>query len=91
MHEVRLSIFSLRSDVDRHGGLGAALAGVCPDDRYPEPAHRPPRPRRITHQAAAQTEAELLRIAQQAIGNARRHAGAQNLWVTLRSRLRARD
>jgi signal transduction histidine kinase len=32
----------------------------------------------------AQAEAELLRIAQQAIANARRHAQAENLWVTCR-------
>ena len=30
----------------------------------------------------AAVEAELLRIAQEAITNARKHAGAQNLWVT---------
>jgi signal transduction histidine kinase len=28
------------------------------------------------------TEAELLRIAQEAVTNARKHAGAANLWVT---------
>jgi signal transduction histidine kinase len=31
----------------------------------------------------AETEAELLRIAQEAVTNCRRHAGAQNIWVTL--------
>ena len=31
-----------------------------------------------------ETEAELLRIAQEAITNARKHAAAQNLWVTCR-------
>ncbi|MDQ1704053.1 MAG: hypothetical protein QOF18_419 [Frankiaceae bacterium] len=31
----------------------------------------------------AETEAELLRIAQEAITNARKHAEAENLWVTL--------
>jgi signal transduction histidine kinase len=30
-----------------------------------------------------QVEAELLRIAQEAINNARRHSGAENLWVTV--------
>jgi nitrate/nitrite-specific signal transduction histidine kinase len=29
-------------------------------------------------------EAELLRIAQEAVNNARKHAGADNLWVTCR-------
>jgi nitrate/nitrite-specific signal transduction histidine kinase len=32
----------------------------------------------------AETEAELLRIAQEAVNNARKHAGADNLWVTCR-------
>lgn len=32
---------------------------------------------------APRTEAELLRVAQEAIGNVRRHARAENLWVTL--------
>jgi signal transduction histidine kinase len=31
----------------------------------------------------AETEAELLRIAQEAITNARKHAEAENLWVSL--------
>ena len=33
----------------------------------------------------ARTQSELMRIAQEAIGNARRHAEATNLWVTLKS------
>ncbi len=83
MHEVRLSIFSLRSDVDRHGGLGAALAEyvrtIGTESRLTVHLVLAESPTRLP----AQTEAELLRIAQQAIGNARRHAGAKNLWVTL--------
>ena len=35
-----------------------------------------------TARLPAATEAELLRIAQEAITNARKHAGAANLWVT---------
>ena len=35
-----------------------------------------------TARLPATIEAELLRIAQEAITNARKHAGAQNLWVT---------
>jgi signal transduction histidine kinase len=83
MHEVRLSIFSLRSDVDRHGGLGAALAEyvrtIGTESQLTVHLVLAESPTRLP----AQTEAELLRIAQQAIGNARRHAGAKNLWVTL--------
>jgi signal transduction histidine kinase len=80
--ELRLSLFELRSEVDRHGGLGAAIAeyartvgasaGLRVHLSYDESTARLP----------AATEAELLRIAQEAITNARKHAGASNLWVT---------
>ncbi|MDQ1686150.1 MAG: hypothetical protein QOC82_2887 [Frankiaceae bacterium] len=81
--ELRLSIFDLRSEVDVHGGLGAALSdyvrsvgrqsGLTVHLSLAEAANRLP----------AETEAELLRIAQEAITNARKHANAENLWVTL--------
>jgi len=81
--ELRLSIFDLRSEVDTHGGLGAALSEyvrsvgqqseLTVHMSLDEAATRLP----------AETEAELLRIAQEAITNARKHAEAANLWVTL--------
>jgi signal transduction histidine kinase len=81
--ELRLSIFDLRSEVDAQGGLGAALSeyvrsvgrqsGLTVHLSLTEAANRLP----------AETEAELLRIAQEAITNARKHASAENLWVTL--------
>jgi signal transduction histidine kinase len=81
--ELRLSIFDLRSEVDVHGGLGAALSeyvrsvgqqsDLTVHLSLDEAATRLP----------AETEAELLRIAQEAITNARKHAEADNLWVTL--------
>lgn len=80
--ELRLSLFELRSDVDRHGGLAAAIAeyartvgasgGLRVHLSLDESTARLP----------AAVEAELLRIAQEAITNARKHAGATNLWVT---------
>jgi signal transduction histidine kinase len=80
--ELRLSLFELRSEVDRHGGLAAAVAeyartvgasaGLRVHFSLDEGTARLP----------AATEAELLRIAQEAITNARKHAGAANLWVT---------
>jgi signal transduction histidine kinase len=80
--ELRLSLFELRSEVDRHGGLTAAIAeyartvgasaGLRVHFTLDESTARLP----------AATEAELLRIAQEAITNARKHAGAANLWVT---------
>jgi signal transduction histidine kinase len=84
VRELRLSIFDLRTDVDRHGGLGAALteylrtigttSGFTVHLTLDESARRLP----------AEMEAELLRIAQEAVNNARKHAGADNLWVTCR-------
>ena len=81
--ELRLSLFELRSEVDRHGGLTAAIAeyaravgaqaGLRVHLSLDESTARLP----------AATEAELLRIAQEAITNARKHAEATNLWVTL--------
>jgi signal transduction histidine kinase len=80
--ELRLSLFELRSEVDRQGGLAAAIAeyartlgtsaGLRVHFTFDESTARLP----------AATEAELLRIAQEAITNARKHAGASNLWVT---------
>ncbi|GAA0803259.1 hypothetical protein Sya03_28250 [Spirilliplanes yamanashiensis] len=80
--ELRLSLFELRSEVDRQGGLAAAIAeyartigtsaGLRVHFTFDESTARLP----------AATEAELLRIAQEAITNARKHAGAANLWVT---------
>jgi len=82
--ELRLSIFDLRADVQPATGLGAALTGYAHNVGtgsgltihlvLDETAHRLP----------LDTEAELLRVAQEAITNARKHARAHNLWVTCR-------
>ncbi len=80
--ELRLSLFELRSDVEHHGGLTAAIAeyartvGVSAGLRVHLSLDE------STARLPAATEAELLRIAQEAITNARKHAGAENLWVT---------
>ncbi len=80
--ELRLSIFTLRTAAEP-GGLGAALgeyvrsvagaAGIAVHLSLSEDPVRLP----------ADAEAELLRIAQEAVSNARKHANARNLWVTL--------
>jgi signal transduction histidine kinase len=81
--ELRLSIFDLRSEVDVHGGLGAALSeyvrSVGQQSDMTVHLSLDEAPTRLP----AETEAELLRIAQEAITNARKHAEASNLWVTL--------
>ena len=82
--ELRLSIFDLRTDL----GPGMSLNAVLADHAravgsqsgltvHLELAETPGRLR-------VETETELLRIAQEAIANARKHAGAENLWVSCR-------
>jgi signal transduction histidine kinase len=80
--ELRMSLFDLRSEVGPDEGLGAAIgrhvravgaaAGLTVHLSLNESPER----------LAAETEAELLRIVQEAVANARRHAQARNLWVT---------
>ncbi len=82
--ELRLSIFDLRSEVQPTMGLGAALSDYARQVGATSPLtvhlvldESPSRLR-------ADTEGELLRIAQEAITNVRKHARARNLWVTCR-------
>lgn len=83
VNELRLSIFDLRVDVNQHGGLGQALSDYARDVGA--------RSGMTVHMALAETaqrlpidvQTELLRIAQEAVTNARKHARANNLWVTL--------
>jgi signal transduction histidine kinase len=79
--ELRLSIFDLRSQVTPSAGLGSALS-----DYVREVGAKSGMTVHLTLDEAptrlrAETETELLRIAQEAITNARKHAGARNLWV----------
>lgn len=81
--ELRLSMFELNSDVATHGSLGAALSehvqsiakphGIAVHLSLQETGGRLP----------AETEAELLRIGQEAFAEIRRSAGTRNIWVTL--------
>jgi signal transduction histidine kinase len=80
--ELRLSLFELRSEVDRHGGLAAAIAEYARTVGASAGLRVHLSLDESTARLPAATEAELLRIAQEAITNARKHAGAANLWVT---------
>ena len=80
--ELRLSLFELRSEVDRHGGLTAAIADYARTVGASAGLRVHLSLDESTARLPAATEAELLRIAQEAITNARKHAGASNLWVT---------
>lgn len=80
--ELRMSLYNLRSAVDPQAGLAASLsdhiravgtaAGLAVHLSLSESPLRLP----------ADVEAELLRIAQEAMANARKHSRAKNLWVT---------
>jgi signal transduction histidine kinase len=80
--ELRLSLFELRSEVDRHGGLAAAIAEYARTVGASAGLRVHLSLDESTARLPAAIEAELLRIAQEAITNARKHAGAENLWVT---------
>ncbi|MDQ1629806.1 MAG: hypothetical protein QOI54_3550 [Actinomycetota bacterium] len=80
--ELRLSIFDLRSEVHSTVGLGTALSDyvrqVGVGSNLTVHLVLDEAPTRLSIDA----ETELLRIAQEAITNARKHANANNLWVT---------
>jgi signal transduction histidine kinase len=81
--ELRLSIFDLRSNVQPHAGLGLALSDYARDvgNRAGLNVHLALSEQR--QRLHVDVETELLRIAQEAITNARKHARATNLWVSL--------
>jgi signal transduction histidine kinase len=80
--ELRLSIFDLRSEVTPSATLGAVLADyvhqVGRQSGMTVHLSLNETPRRLR----VEVETEILRIAQEAITNARRHSGADHLWVT---------
>jgi signal transduction histidine kinase len=82
--ELRLSIFDLRSEVQTTTGLGTALSDyvrqVGAGSNLTVHLVLDESPVRL----AIDAETELLRIAQEAVTNARKHANAHNLWVTCR-------
>jgi signal transduction histidine kinase len=82
--ELRLSIFDLRSGVSTNAGLGSVLADyvreVGKGSGMAVHVSLEESPRRLR----LDVETELLRIAQEAVTNARKHSKASNLWVTCR-------
>ncbi|CAA9330890.1 MAG: Two-component system sensor histidine kinase [uncultured Nocardioidaceae bacterium] len=84
--ELRLSIFDLRTEARAGAGLGEALS-----DYVRQVGSRSNMTVHLTLDESATrltagVEAELLRIAQEAITNARKHSKASNLWVDCRVR-----
>lgn len=85
--ELRLSIFDLRHDRAAAGGLSGGLSGALAEYVHAASAHSDLRVHLLLDERGGplslRTEGELLRIAQEAIANVRKHAHAINLWVTL--------
>ena len=84
--ELRLSIFDLRAEISPSAGLGSALS-----DYVRSIGARSGMTVHLTLDEAptrlrSEVETELLRIAQEAITNARKHSAAKNLWVDCRIR-----
>lgn len=84
--ELRLSIFDLRSEISPAAGLGSALSDYVRSvgSRSGLTVHLTldESPTRLR----TEIETELLRIAQEAVTNARKHSNADNLWVDCRIR-----
>lgn len=81
--DLRMSIFELRSEVDTNAGLGSAVSDFVRSTGTATPMTVHLELDESPQRLAVATEAELLRIAQESINNARKHAEAQNLWVTV--------
>jgi signal transduction histidine kinase len=79
--DLRLSIFDLRSDVSTTNGLGVALSDYVRQVGAKSELTVHLTLREAPDRLAPAVEGELLRIAQEAITNARKHASAENLWV----------
>lgn len=80
--ELRLSIFDLRSEVQHAAGLGSALSDYVRQVGAQSGLTVHLSLDEVPQRLRADVEAELLRIAQEAVTNARRHANARNLWVS---------
>jgi len=84
--DLRLSIFDLRSQVSRTTGLGSVLAEYLREvgSRSGTAVHLTldETPDRLR----LEIEEQLLRMVQEAVTNARKHSGADNLWVSCRVR-----
>jgi signal transduction histidine kinase len=79
--DLRLSIFDLRSDVSPTNGLGVALSDYVRQVGAKSGLTVHLTLNEAPTRLSPSVEAELLRIAQEAITNARKHASAKNLWV----------
>jgi signal transduction histidine kinase len=79
--ELRNSVFDLRNETDVTQGLGESIASFARHIGSHSPLRVHVSLDESTIRLRPRVEAELLRIAQEAINNARRHSEGENLWV----------
>jgi len=82
--ELRNSVFDLRNEVGNMQGVGQSLASFARHVGSHSDLTVHVTLDESTTRMRPRIEAELLRIAQEAINNARRHSGGRNLWVDCR-------
>ncbi|HEY0903261.1 MAG TPA: histidine kinase [Marmoricola sp.] len=82
--ELRNSVFDLRNEVGTTQGLGQSLASFARHVGSHSALTVHVTLDESTVRLRPKVEAELLRIAQEAINNARRHSNGRNLWVDCR-------
>jgi signal transduction histidine kinase len=82
--ELRNSVFDLRNEVGATQGVGQSLASFARHVGSHSALTVHVTLDESTVRLRPRVEAELLRIAQEAINNARRHSGGKNLWVDCR-------
>lgn len=80
--ELRLSIHDLRSEGLLAGGLAGAIAEIARRETRAAGCIVHLRLQETHNMIPADAEIELVRIAQEALVNVRRHAGATNVWVS---------
>ena len=80
--ELRNSVFDLRNEVAATQGIGQSLASFARHVGSHSDLTVHVTLDESTGRLRPKVEAELLRIAQESINNARRHSGGQHLWVT---------
>ncbi|HET8586828.1 MAG TPA: histidine kinase, partial [Candidatus Limnocylindria bacterium] len=84
--ELRNSVFDLRNEVGAGQGLGQSIASFARHVGSHSPLTVHVTLDEATTRLRPEVEAELLRIAQEGINNARRHAEAHNLWIHVQVR-----
>ena len=81
MTELRHSIFDLRHELAAGAGLGESLSAYANQVSATSPMAVHVTLDEQGPRLPADVEYELLRIAQEAMANARKHSGAANLWL----------